>query len=142
MSSDEIYPNLDQLVSTNKRYVPLYGAGPGRRAPPGGSGRQRERLGREVVLPEAAGGFLGVGGDRRRQVEDAGEALPRVVGGPAWVAGGGEPGPRRPELGRHLLGGRERGRADQPGGEALVQVAESERPVKAVAGAQDAAAGG
>jgi len=95
-----------------------------------------------MVLPEEAGGFLRVGGDGRRQVEDAGEAPLWVVAGPARVAGRGEPRPGRPELGGDLLGGRERGRADQPGGEALVQVPEDERPVKAVAGAEQAAVGG
>ncbi|HEY3879545.1 MAG TPA: hypothetical protein VGM12_13210 [Trebonia sp.] len=46
-----------------------------------------------VVLPEAAGGFLRVAGDRRRQVEDPGAAVAGVERGPARVADGREPGP-------------------------------------------------
>ena len=107
-------------------------------AAPALSGQQRER--REgVVLPQQPGGLLRVGGDRRRRVEQLGE--------PRSASYAGQPGspsaanavhaPRIRADSSFAAGG---GRiADQHGGLAAAQVAEDERHVQAVAGAEAAA---
>ena len=59
-------------------------------------GQQRQRL-EAVVVPQLPGGVFGVGSDHRVGVENLGQALLGVVGGPAGVAGGGEGGPGGPE---------------------------------------------
>ena len=91
------------------------------------------------MLPDGAGGLFRVGGDLRLRVVDLRQALFRVVRGPPGIAVDGEPRP----CGTHLCGQRfglgGRAVAEQGGGLPAVQVAEDERNVEAVAGAEDAA---
>ena len=92
-----------------------------------------------MLLPQQPGGLFRVGGDGRSGVEELDEALLGVVRGPAGVAVGGERRPRGADPRGQRFRLRGGGLADQQRGLAAAQVAEDQRYVEAVAGAEGAA---